>query len=586
MNKRPALFISLWLGVFTFAIFWPVVEHDFVNFDDRLYVTENPVVQQGLTMDGAVWAFQTNHASNWHPVVWLSHMMDCSFFGLFPGGHHLTNLLLHVLNTVLLFLLLRRMTGAVWRSAMVAALFGWHPLHVESVAWVAERKDVLSTLFWILTVWAYARYVETPKPRRYALTLLLFALGLMTKPMLVTLPFVLLLLDFWPLGRLRMKLETGLDPELPIKNTAQTWRKLLWEKWPLFALSVVSAAVTIWAQHSGGAIKSLDATPLAVRLVNATAAYGAYLWKMVWPADLAVLYPMPAAPPFPAAVCSLAVLAAVSFWAVHLRRQRPALITGWLWFLGTLVPVIGLVQVGAQAWADRYTYVPLIGVFIMLAWGLGDWKPAWPMAGPLKLTLAGAALVACAFVTSHQLRYWQDGATLFEHAVRATEHNYIAHNNFGTALSSQGRSAEAMTQFREALRLNPDYAKAHFNLATDLANAGETAEALVHLREVVRLTPRAAEAHNNLGVMLAKQGQYDEAMAQFATAIKFNPEYLNAYLNEAAAYAQLGRFQEAVTKSQEALQLASGTGQREFTSEIQNRLEAYRAGKPYRGEEK
>src|SRR5260221_5412743 len=244
MNKQPALLISLWLGVFTFAIFWPVVEHDFVNFDDGLYVTENPVVQQGLTLDGALWALHTSHASNWHPVVWISHMMDCSFFGLFPGGHHLTNLLLHVLDTVLLFLLLRRMTGAVSRSALVAALLRWHPLHVESVAWVAERKDVLSTLFWILTVWAYARYVATPKPRRYALTLLLFALGLMTKPMLVTLPFVLLLLDFWPLGRLRTAPETELEPGQPIKNASRTWWKLLAVKWPLFALSFASATVT------------------------------------------------------------------------------------------------------------------------------------------------------------------------------------------------------------------------------------------------------------------------------------------------------------------------------------------------------
>ncbi len=553
---------------------------DFVNFDDGLYVTDNPLVQQGLTWDGAVWALQTTHASNWHPVVWFSHMLDCSLFGLFPGGHHLTNLLLHVLNTILLFLLLRRLTGAMWRSALVAALFGWHPVHVESVAWVAERKDVLSTLFWILTIWAYAHYVERPQRRRYALALLLFALGLMTKPMLVTLPFVLLLLDFWPLGRLA---ESGLKraPKDPAKNPQLIWWPLIREKWLFFALSAASCGVTIWAQRSGGALKSLSAVPLGSRLANGLAAYGAYLWKMIWPVDFAVLYPIPDEVPLRGAFCSGLALAVISLIALRFRRQRPAMIAGWLWYLGTLVPVIGLVQVGGQAMADRYTYVPLIGIFIMIAWSVEEWNSAWPAAVPFKVGVCGAALAGCAFLTSQQLRYWQNGAALFEHAVRITKGNYVAHNNLGNALSAQARPGEAIAEFREALRLHPDYAQAHFNLSTELASQGQTTQALAHLTQVLRLTPRVAEAHNNVGVILAQQGEFQGAMDHFVTAISLKPNYLNARLNLAGAYAEMGRFQQAVATSQQALQMASGTGQKELTSQIQDRLQFYLKGRPY-----
>ena len=601
------MLISLVLGLCTFSIFWPVIYHDFVNYDDRLYVTENPTVQQGLTLEGAAWAFGTTHASNWHPMVWFSHMADCSMFGLFPGGHHLISMLFHVANTVLLFLLLKRLTGAVWRSGLVAALFALHPLHVESVAWVAERKDVLSTLFWILTVWAYLRYVERPGPGRYWLTVLALALGLMTKPMLVTLPCVLLLLDFWPLGRLGFEncapaslfqpsrrdlpavcpqpgVETpGYSRFIP---PGQKWVnsrpfRLIVEKVPFFTLSAASCMVTVWAQHSGGALKSLDVVPLPIRMANAILAYGAYLWKTIWPADLAVLYPLPDQAPILRAVVSGFVLLGVSVFVWRARRLHPALIVGWLWYLLTLIPVIGLIQVGAQAMADRYTYVPLIGIFIGVVWGFADWTSTREPLRRMSLAVAGVALTACALVTANQLQYWQDGTTLFRHAARVTKDNYIAHNNLGTALSTQGHTAEAIAEYTKALRINPNYATAHFNLSTDLANEGQSTQAMAHLNQVLRLRPREAEAHNNLGVILAQQGQLDKAMSHFATAIRLKPEYLKPHLNLAAAYAEAGRFPEAVRIGSNALQVASATGQKELAIEIGHRLQFYSAGKPY-----
>ena len=695
MKKWPALFISLLLGLITFALFWPVIDHQFVDYDDHLYVTDNPWVQEGLTLEGTSWAFQTSHASNWHPLTWLSHMLDCSLFDLFPGGHHLTSLLFHVANTILLFLLLKRMTGALWRSALVAALFGWHPLHVESVAWVSERKDVLSTLFWILSIWTYVRYAERPGLTRYLVALGIFALGLMAKPMVVTLPFVLLLLDYWPLGRFsRPPGENAPKPLAPsslepagdevtslrflgfdqrlvassptvqgqetnngLRGTSprQRWVGLFKEKLPFFALSASLCVVTVWAQHKGGAIKTLDAAPLSFRLANSLTAYGGYLWKMIWPANLAVFYPMPSHALLAKAICASLALAGISVFALCFRRRQPVFLVGWLWYLGTLVPVIGLVQVGSQAMADRYTYIPLIGIFIFVVWGLAEWCSAWPLARPLKITFAGLSLAGFAFMTGHQLQYWQDGATLFERAVQVTRTHHVTHAAFGIALSAQGRTAEAIEQFSESLRLNPNYTLAHASLASELAEQGKLAEATAHLTEVVRLRPDEAGAHNNLGVLLAKQGQIQGAMESFNTALRIKPDYLNARLNLAlaftkqkrtseaiacyraavelqppsaepldklawimathedaqfrngpgavrlatqaiqisrhsrpgyldtlaAAYAEAGLFKEAIATEQAALQLASQTGQKEMTSQIQNRLHFYQEGKPY-----
>jgi len=551
---RRVFFLSLSLGVLTFALYWPAVHCGFVNFDDGLYVTENPWVQQGLTLEGATWALSTTHASNWHPVVWLSHMADCSLFGMFAGGHHLTNVVLHALDTVLLFLLLNRLTNATGRSAAVAALFAWHPLHVESVAWISERKDLLSTFFWILTLWAYVRYVEHPQWKRYAMALLLFTAGLMAKPMLVTLPFVLLVLDFWPLGRFNAP-----AAEINHDNAAgglwKTSLNLLVEKWPFFVMSAASCVVTVWAQHKGGAIKSFEVVSLPMRLANALTAYGGYLAKTVWPADLAVLYPMPGHPPLFGAICSGLLLAAITLVVVRMRKRQPALLVGWLWFLGTLVPVIGLIQVGAQSMADRYTYLSLIGVFVTVVWGLADWRAAGSLPRSIKCIVASLALAGLAWVTTRQLSYWRDGTTLFEHAVRCTTGNPIAHNNLGTALSADGRTAEAMREFAEAIRLNPDYPQAHFNLAMDLGEQGKTTEAINHLQAVLRILPKEAEAHNNLGIMCAREGQLQEAVEQFTTAIALKPGYLKPHLNLAMALNKQGKTAEAIARYHVALRL-------------------------------
>jgi tetratricopeptide (TPR) repeat protein len=407
---------------------------------------------------------------------------------------------------------------------------------VESVAWVAERKDLLSTLFWILTIWAYARYVEQPSRPRYSVALLFFALGLMTKPMLVTLPFVLLLLDYWPLGRLSSK---------STEETKALRVQLVREKIPFFALSLLSCLATIWAQSAGGAIKSLETIPLGLRFANAIASYGAYLLKTLWPADLAVLYPIPKEVPMIAALCSAVALVLITFFVMRQRQRQPALLAGWLWYLGTLVPVIGLVQVGSQAMADRYTYVPLIGIFVLVVWGLGDWRVTWQHARPVKLAFAGFTLTWLVSTTVHQIFYWQTGATLFSHTAGVTKGNSVAHNNLGTALSTQGRTSEAIEQFTEALRIKPDYAAAHFNIATELATQGRVTQAVHHLNEILRLKPNEAEVHNNLGVLLAREGQYQEAIEHFNMAIRIKPAYSKPHLNLAMAYEKLGKTAEA-----------------------------------------
>src|SRR5947209_472240 len=373
-NEHPSLLISLVLGAITFAVYAPVLNFEFVEFDHDSYVTGNPAVQNGLTFEGVLWAFRGFHVCNWHPLTMLSHMLDCSIFHLAAGGHHLTNLLLHTANTVLLFLLLKRMTGALWRSAMVAALFAWHPLHVESVAWVAERKDVLSTLFLLLTIWAYVRYAEKPGLRRYSLVLLWFSLGLMSKPMLVTLPGVLLLLDYWPLDRMRFASAQDAD------TAAAPSRRILslvLEKLPLFVLSVAASIATLLAQREWNAVISLHSMSPSARLGNAIVSYAAYLEKMFWPVNLCAFYPLPGKVSAGLFICAALMLGTICMLVWRSRRTRHYLSAGWLWYLLTLLPVIGLVQVGGQAMADRYTYVPLIGIFIMIVWGIAPFFEAW-----------------------------------------------------------------------------------------------------------------------------------------------------------------------------------------------------------------
>jgi tetratricopeptide (TPR) repeat protein len=523
---RPIAALAVALAALTIAVYAPVRHFDFVQLDDPLYVSENPHVQGGLTPAAVAWAFTTGRAANWHPVTWISHMLDVQWFGVNPGRHHLTNLALHLANTLLLFALLARLTGAAWRSAVVAALFAVHPLHVESVAWIAERKDVLSTFFLLAATWAYWRYVRAAQARAaaggeadrrtlrpaawYGLLVALFALGLMAKPMLVTLPFVLLLLDVWPLGRL------SLEPSSPPprsgggkrprgKGPAPTslapgflmavW-PLVREKIPLFALAAVSAVVTMAAQQRGGAVTGLDADPLGLRIENALVSAALYLRDTVWPAGLSSFYPFPSRVPAAQVLGALALLAAMSWPAWRARRTRPYLLVGWLWYLGMLVPVSGIVRVGLQARADRYTYVPLVGIFIMASWGVAEAAGRSRRLRAAAAVATAVAVLGFAWAARAQALWWRDNVALFTRAAMVSQHvdEYDAHMSLGAALGGQGRLDEARDHFAAAVRLRPRADAAHLALAIALGRQGRRQEAARELDEALRLNPGNQEA--------------------------------------------------------------------------------------------
>jgi tetratricopeptide (TPR) repeat protein len=527
-------------GAFVYA---PVRHYEFVNFDDTQYVRDNPVVASGLSGRGLAWALTTGHAGNWHPLTWLSHLLDVELFGLDPGRHHLTSAVLHVVNTILLFGLLLRMTGALLRSAFVAALFELHPLHVESVAWIAERKDVLSGFFFLLTLWAYLAYVRRPRGDRYALVLVLFALGLMSKPMLVTLPFVLLLLDVWPLGR---------AAEL------SAWRRLIVEKLPLAALAIASSVITVLVQQRAGAIKGLGVLPFDRRLATAVLAYVTYVAKAVWPSRLAAIYPYPAPPPAWQVLGAIAILAAMSALALRAARRHPYLPVGWFWYLGTLVPVLGLVQVGSQPWADRYTYTPAIGLFIVVAWGTVDLCARWPHRNLLAAAAAAVALAGCAVAARKQVEYWRTSVALWEHALGVTTGNHRAESNLAHALVRQGRLDEAVAHYVAALRIKPDFAEAHNNLGLVLADQGKVDDAMSHYSEALGVLPDDLEAHNNFGVALMGQGRDTEAIRHFSEAVRIDPTVAVSHNNLGVAYAHEGNLDAAAREFAEALRLQQG----------------------------
>jgi tetratricopeptide (TPR) repeat protein len=537
--------LAVLLMLVTLALYWPALSHDFVDYDDQDYVTSNAHVQSGLTLESIKWAFSSPVVSNWHPLTMLSHMLDCQLYGLKPWGHHLTSVLLHAVNTVLVFLFLRGLTGAKWRSMLVAAVFGFHPLHVESVAWVAERKDVLSTLFWMLTLWTYALHVEKskgPGPRSkvfYVLALFFFMLGLMSKAMLVTLPFVLLLLDYWPLERFK---------------PGQVWQ-LVREKIPFFALAAVASVVAYVEQQHSGAMKTVEALPLGERAGNALISYCRYLGKLFWPTDLAIFYPHPGYWPLGEVLLAAALLLGLSVLFYVQRVRHPCLLMGWLWYAGTLVPVIGLVQVGGQSMADRYAYIPSIGLLVMIIWGLYELTQRWRYH-ELVLSVAGcAAIVLCLGLTRQQLGYWRDSEALFRHALEVTENNYLAHYNLGAALDKKGQIDEAISQYREAIRLKSNYVEAHNNLGTDLGKQGQTDEAFSQFEEAIRLKPDYADAHYNLGVALGMKGQIDEAISQFQEAIRQKPDFAEAHNNLGSALLMKGQIDEAIRQFQEAIRL-------------------------------
>jgi protein O-mannosyl-transferase len=548
------LWISLALIAASVFIYAGVRNHDFVAWDDPEYVNENLHVTAGLTWEGARYAFTTGHMGNWHPLTWLSYMLGVQLFGPSAAPQLLINLLLHILNTLLLFGLLHKITGALGRSAFVAALFATHPLHVESVAWVSERKDVLSTLIGLLALWAYVEYTRLPGRIRYLAVLLLFALALMSKPMLVTLPLVMLLLDYWPLRRISLQADAQDRPGLAPAQQRHIALQLVREKLPMLAVAMICGLITLVTQRSAGAVTGLTQLPLNLRVANALVSYTAYIGKMLWPANLSALYPL--SPLLPVAVLGSGLaLIVVSLAAIREGRRHPYLLVGWMWYLVALAPVIGLIQVGSQSMADRYTYVPLIGLFIVLAWGIPDLIPRWRFREFMLPAAAGILVLGCAITARAQAEYWKDTMTLWAHALEVTSDNDIAHNLLGDALAKHGRAQEAVAHYSEALRIKPDNAEAHNGLGLALANQGRWSEALTNYSEAVRLKPAFVDAHSNMGIALASQGRIEEAIGQYSEALRINPEFATGHNDLGVALANQGKTSEAVFQFSEVLRL-------------------------------
>ncbi len=589
------LIVALLLLV-TIAPYWPATQCDFVNYDDSDFVTANLHIQGGLSWEGVKWAFSnTEQAAYWAPLMWLSHMLAWQLFGSNPWGHHLINVLLHATNTALVFLLFRRMTGATWRSLMVAALFGLHPVHVESVVWVTERKDVLSACFGLLTLFFYARYAqkvasgEFPHPASgsrpsspspsvksvlsvaknpcsceadvrlqsvathsaldYGLALFFFACGLMSKAMLVTWPFVMLLLDYWPLRRFQ------LSASVPsVAKNPGLWR-LVFEKIPFFALAVAASVVTFVVQKHGGAVAAGGSLPFGARVANALISYCRYLRKMFWPTDLAIFYPHPGHWPMWEVLLVGVVLLGISVLLIAQRRRYPFLLMGWLWYCGTLLPVIGLVQSSMQAMADRFTYLPSLGVLILAIWGAYELTRRWRYHVIALSVMGSAAIILCLGLTRQQIGYWQDSESLFRHALEVTEGNYLAHNNLGNTFLEKGQIDQAIRQFQEAILLQPGYADAHNSLGDAFEKQGQTDQAIRQFQEAIRLRPGDAKAHYNLGTVLDMKGQTDEAIRQFQEAVRLQPDYAEARNNFGNTLGRKGQIDEAIRQFQEAIRL-------------------------------
>ena len=585
IRKHLDLLSFLFLALLTALIYWQVKNFDFVSYDDLVFIPNNPHVRSGLTLRGISWAFTTFYESNWHPLTWLSYMIDVELFGVTPAGHHLVNVLFHVANTLLLFIVLNRMTRALWQSAFVAALFALHPLHVESVAWVAERKDVLSAFFWILAIGAYTLYAEKPNAQRYLLTLLFFILGLMSKPMIVTLPFTLLLLDYWPLGRLhqinplihkpqkdmaheskrRKRKSSGNvlrqkhDSGSPTVHQPVSRRSLLFilviEKIPFFILSALFSFIAFVAQKKGGALSSLKGVPLSDRMINAAVSYVMYLVNMFWPLDLAIFYPYPVTYPIWQSIGAAFLLIAVTFFAMGAYRRFPYFTMGWFWYLITLIPVIGLVQVGAQARADRYTYVPLIGLFIALAWGVPELTKKWSHRGKVLSLSAGMIVVSLMILSWHQIQYWKDDFTVFQHAANVTKNSSLAHGNLGFAFDKKGDIDNAMRHYVMAIKISPLDPDAYSRLGSVLADQGHFQEAMDQCAIAIRLNPKFSPAHYNLGYALMLQGRNDEAVKQLQAAIRLDPDYAKAYGLLGNIFAAQGKIKEAMDHYNKSLQI-------------------------------
>jgi tetratricopeptide (TPR) repeat protein len=539
-ERTSTIVICLLLVAIVWIVFGQTLGHEFINYDDHEYVYENPRITSGLSLGGIGWAFTHVHSSNWHPLTTISHMLDCSLFGLQPWGHHFTNVLLHSAAAIFLFLALLELTDARWASAFVAALFAIHPLRVESVAWIAERKDVLSGLFFMLILWRYAVYARARRPTsgQYVLIVVLFALGLMCKPTLVTVPFVLILLDYWPLRR------------VPVKSL----KDLLVEKIPFFILSAGSCVATIVAQQK--TISTLQQLSFGSRVGNAMVSYVAYIGQMIWPAGLAVFYPYPEGGwTVLQSILAFLVLVIISAAFFFGRNKYPYLLVGWLWFLGMLIPMIGIVQVGAQTRADRYTYLPQIGLYLLLALGSLALFSKWRRGSAILVIVAVLIIIGLAAKSYAETTFWRDSETLWNRTFVNTSNNYVAHNNLGGTLIKKGRVDEAVVHLQKALEIRPDYADAYTNLGHASATKREWADAATSYRAAIRLWPNYAKAHNSLAVSLAALGQTDEAIEQFHEALRLNPDYVDAHYNLATVLLRVNRRDEAVVQLRELLRL-------------------------------
>src|SRR5437773_4268528 len=564
--ERPDLLILFGLAVVTFGIYAQVIGHPFPNFDDNWYIEHNPMLDRGVTLAGLAWAFTTFSEGNWHPLTWIAHMIDSHLFGMFAGGHLLVNALIHAANTVLLFWFLLRTTRARWSSALVAALFALHPLHVESVAWASERKDTLSAFFGLLSLIAYVRYAEARSIRRYAWVAITLALGLLAKPMLVTWPFVMLLLDYWPLRRLTdpiAKEHRRGASHPPSRNYGVAGREaatgiasLVWEKIPLFALVAASAVITFLAQSHGGAVRTFTDAPIVLRLSNALVSYAKYLLLTFWPNDLAVYYPFAwAGIPAWQIIGAAFVLIGITAFCFSQRKIRPYLIVGWLWFLGTLVPVIGLVQVGGQTMADRYFYIPSIGLFVALVFGLADIVKIWRVAPSLCGGISAAALLILATLTNAQIQRWHDSFTLFEHTLSVTPPNLRIEHNLGVAFGASNRFDEAAAHFEKALQIDPNFYDGLVAMGVTRAHQGRLPEAIEYFQAAIRSQPDAPKARVQLAHALWTQDRNQAALEEMDRASQLAPNDADIRADFGLALALVGRIPEAIEQLHEALRL-------------------------------
>jgi len=554
-DTRAKVAICIFLMVATFSIYSQVQDHGFINFDDNILVTESSLVQAGLTNENIIRVFTTTHFGGWTPITSISYMLDYQLYGLNPKGFLLTNLFFHIANSLLLFLILFRMTGAIWQSAFVATMFALHPLNVESVAWVAERKNVLSTLFWLLTIWAYIRYAEKPTTKRYSLVFLLFAFGLMSKSMVVTLPFVLLLLDYWPLERFKLgrrEREFKIAQKDKYFNGEKNISKLVLEKFPLLILSALCSITALILFEKAGESVAQDPVSILTILTNVLISYFEYLWKMLWPKGLAILYAHPGntLAVWKGVLCGIALLVITTI-SIKLIRKAPYFVVGWFWYLGTLIPVIGFITLGHHLIADRYAYLPLIGIFVIIAWGVPELLKEWRYRKNVLKASAGILILTLMLITWIQVSHWKNSITVFKHAIRVTDKKYpgfsVVHNNLGNALLNKGRISEAISHYKMAIKINPDYALAHNNLGNALSAERKNEEAISHYKIAIKLKPDFALAHYNLGIALVAERKIEEAISHYKMAIKLKPDYAEAHNNLGNALSAERKIEEAIS---------------------------------------